>query len=161
MSDRPLRIGLVGAGPGWARASHVPALASLRGIALTAVATTRQESALAAAEAFGADLAFDNAAELAVCPDVDLVVVSVKATMHLGCVMVAIEAGKHVFCEWPLGANVGQSRRMAEVAANAGVHNFVGLQAQAAPAVRQARRLVRDGYLGRLYAVPIWGAFPY
>ncbi len=159
----PIGIGLVGANAdaGWARAAHIPALAILPQFRLAAVATTNSESAARAAQAFGAEYAFASAAELAACPDVELVAVSVKAPRHFDAALAAIDAGKHVFCEWPMGANAEQSDRLAQAARAAGVRSFVGLQARAAPAVRMARRMVRDGYLGRLHAASMWGAYSY
>ena len=46
-------------------------------------------------------------------PDVDLVVVSVSVPAHHGMVTAGLEAGKHVFCEWPLGANSGETEELA------------------------------------------------
>lgn len=163
MINNTLRIGIVGATPrgGWARFSHVPAIAALPDVRLTAVATTRRESAEQAAAAFGADHGFDDPAAMAACADVDLVAVSVKAPLHFDVAMEVMGAGKPVFCEWPMGANLAQSRALAEAAARAGVRSFVGLQARAAPVVRHARALVAQGYLGRVYAASMWGAFSY
>lgn len=159
----PLRVGIVGASAegGWAKIAHVPAIAALEDITLTAVATTRAESARAAADAFGAAHAFASSAALAHCDDVDIVAVSVKAPGHCEAVMAALDAGKPLFCEWPLGADAAQSRAMADAVGAAGVRSFVGLQARAALPVWHARRLVREGYLGRVYAASMWGAFGY
>ena len=74
---------------------------------IAAVCTARQESAEAAARHYGAPLAFSDPEKLARHPDVDLVTVSVKVPDHYGPVMAAIEAGKHVYCEWPLGRDTG------------------------------------------------------
>ena len=43
----PVRVGIVGASPtrGWALSAHLPALAGLPGFTVTAVSTTRQETA--------------------------------------------------------------------------------------------------------------------
>lgn len=51
-----IRVGVVGANPerSWAKDSHIPAIAQVPGIALTAVATRNEESARAATAAFGA-----------------------------------------------------------------------------------------------------------
>src|SRR5215813_789645 len=74
-----IRVGIVGASPqSWAAATHLPALAHLDEFTVTAVATTRQDSARAAADTFGIRHAFASADELASHPEVDLVVVSVK-----------------------------------------------------------------------------------
>ena len=100
-----LRVGIVGASPGrgFASIAHIPALQTLPNIEITAVCTTRQDSADAAARHFGIPLAFSDPARLAQHPDVDLVTVCVKVPDHYAPVMAAIDAGKHVYCEWPLG----------------------------------------------------------
>ena len=75
-----IRVGIVGASPhSWAAAVHLPALAHLDEFTVTAVATTRQDSAQAAASTFGIRHAFANAGELAAHPEVDLVVSSVES----------------------------------------------------------------------------------
>ena len=49
----PIRVGIVGASPhSWAAAAHLPALAHLDELTVTAVATTRPDSARAAADLF-------------------------------------------------------------------------------------------------------------
>ena len=106
---KPLRLGLVGAdanGRGWAPVAHIPALRGIEQIELTAVCTSRPESAAAAAEAYGIDRAYHDVGEMAAQPDIDIVSVVVRVPHHHEVVMAALEAGKHVFCEWPLGANL-------------------------------------------------------
>jgi predicted dehydrogenase len=139
------------------------------------VATTRAESAEAARHRFGATHAFTDAASLAAHPDVDLVVVTVKVPAHVDLVRTALDAGKHVYCEWPLTTTAAEAAELAAAAEQAGVHAVVGLQARFAPAVEQARRLIADGSIGTvlsatLYSsrnkgsardVPAWTAYTY
>ena len=89
-----IRVGIIGASPdaGWAAQAHLPALATLPAYQLTAVATTRQASADEAARRFGAAHAFDRANALIEHPDVDLVVVSVRAPEHAPLVRAALAA---------------------------------------------------------------------
>jgi predicted dehydrogenase len=158
MTDR-IRVGIVGASAarGWAAAAHVPALAGLHGYELVAVATTREASARAAAEAYGARHAFTGAAALAGHPDVDLVVVSVKAPDHAPAVRAALDAGKHVLVEWPLAVTAQQAAELAAKAESAGVRHAVGLQVYASPGARFVRDLVRAGRLGEVAAVAFAG----
>jgi len=113
-----IRVGIVGANPqrGFASIAHIPALQALPEFEISAVCTTRQDSADAAARHYGAPLAFCDPARLAQHPDVDLVTVSVKVPDHYGPVMAAIEAGKHVYCEWPLGRDTGEAAEMLAAA---------------------------------------------
>jgi len=54
-------------------------------------------------------------------PDVDLVTVTVKVPDHYRPVMAAIDASKHIYCEWPLGRNTGEAREMLDAAERKGV----------------------------------------
>src|SRR4051794_4322426 len=101
-----LRLGVVGASPGatWAARTHMPALATLGEYQLAAVCTTRQESAEAAAKEYEADRAYWDYHDLVADPNVDVVDVCVRVPYHYDIVMAALQAGKHVYCEWPLGA---------------------------------------------------------
>jgi predicted dehydrogenase len=158
MTDR-IRVGIVGASAarGWAAAAHMPALASLDEYDLVAVATTREESARAAARAYGARHAFAGATALAGHPDVDLVVVSVKAPDHAPAVQAALAAGKHVLSEWPLTVAAGEAAELAGAATAAGVVHAVGLQAYASPGARFVRDLVREGRIGEVESVAFTG----
>ena len=108
-----IRVGMVGVTPnrGFSSIAHMPALLALPDFEVIAVCTTRQETADAAAKHYGVPLAFADAAKLAQHPDVDLVTVCVKVPDHFTPVMAAIDAGKHVYSEWPLGRNTAEAVR--------------------------------------------------
>ena len=144
-----IKVGIVGAS-GWAGASHLPALAKLSEFEVTAVATTKQASADEAAAAHGVPLAFADAGMLAAHPDVDLVVVSVRAAQHAKVVRAALAAGKHVLCEWPLGVNGAEAEDLARAAEAAGVMHAVNLQGHHSPDARFVADLVAEGAIGRL-----------
>ena len=142
-----IRVGVVGLSPkrGFASIAHIPALRALSDFDIAAVCTTRQESAEAAARHFGIPLAFSNPQDLARHPDVDLVTVTVKVPDHYRPVMAAIDAGKHVYCEWPLGRNTAEAHEMLEAAERKGVRHAVGLQGQWSPTINYVKDLVADG----------------
>ena len=80
-------------------------------VELTAVCTTRPESAEEARQAFGAKLAFQDFRAMAtsvVSPEIDAVAVVVRVPSHYEATKAAIMAGKHVFTEWPLGRNTSE-----------------------------------------------------
>ncbi|MEV0057045.1 Gfo/Idh/MocA family oxidoreductase [Saccharopolyspora shandongensis] len=155
-----IKVGIIGANPdqGWAGRAHVPALRALDQYELTAVATSREESARRAAAAFGAEHAFADARSLAEHPDVDLVVVTVRVPKHLELVQAALDAGKHVYCEWPLARTTEEAEVLVEGARAAGVHNVIGLQALYSPAIRHARELLAKGALGRITSAAVHSA---
>jgi predicted dehydrogenase len=153
-----IRVGTVGAtvtkgGSGWGANAHVPALRVLPEYELKAVCTAHAETARASAEAFGAELAFDNYDQMLARPDIDLVVVCVRVPGHFDLVVKAFEAGKHVFCEWPLGRTLAEAERMANLASARSLRTIVGLQAQSDPTLMYVRELIRDGYVGHIQAV--------
>lgn len=159
---KKLRIGVVGAstGGGWAHNAHMPALAAIPEIEVAAIATTSAESAARSAAHYGVARGFSNLADL-LRSDVELVAVSVKAPDHAHISEEVLRAGKHLFVEWPMGANRAQSARLAELADQHSVRGFVGLQARVSPAVRHASDLIADGYLGRIHSVSIQAAYPF
>lgn len=157
-----IRVGIVGANPsrGFASIAHVPALRALPDFEISAVCTTRQDSADAAARHYGAPLGFCDAEKMARDPDVDLVTVSVKVPDHYRPVMAAIEAGKHVYCEWPLGRNTDEAAQMLAAAERRGVRHAVGLQGQVSPAICFVKDLIADGYVGRVLSATMIGCAP-
>ena len=100
-----IRVGIVGARAGngsWGSRAHIPALRALGEYELKAICTAHEETARAAAHEYGSELAFHDVRAMAAHPDIDLIVVAVNKAYHHEIVMAAIEAGKDVFCEWPL-----------------------------------------------------------
>ncbi|MFD8247850.1 Gfo/Idh/MocA family protein [Nocardia sp. NPDC059691] len=159
-STTPLGVGVVGANPtgSWAAATHLPALAALPEFRVAAVATTNPASAAAAAEATGATHAFTDAAELAAHPEVDLVVATVKSPGHAAVVRAALAAGKHVVCEWPMGASAAESAELTAAATAADVVHAVVLQGYHSPSVNFVRDLLAAGRIGAVSAVTVIAA---
>ncbi len=153
-----IRVGIVGAtvtkgGSGWGANAHVPALHALPDYELKAVCTAHADTATASAAEFGAELAFDNFEAMLANPDIDLVVVCVRVPGHHALVMQALEAGKNVFCEWPLGANLVEAQEMAKLASASSLRTAVGLQGESDPSLLYVRELIRDGFIGEVLAV--------
>ncbi|MFD9278918.1 Gfo/Idh/MocA family oxidoreductase [Streptomyces mirabilis] len=109
-------------------------------------------------EKYAVPLAFASAEELARSEEVDLVVLTVKVPHHLELIRPALEAGKMVFSEWPLGADLAQAEELADLAHRRGVLTAVGLQARSAPPLRYLRDLVAEGYVGRVLSTNMLGA---
>jgi predicted dehydrogenase len=159
-SGRPWRVGIVGLQPGrsWAALAHVPALRSLPDdFEIAGVANTSRASAEAAAAECGLPRAFANVQALVTSPDVDVVAVTVKVAHHEAIVDAALDAGKHVYCEWPLGNGLPQARAMVERARQAGVRTAIGTQAMFAPEVVRLRELLACGYVGEVYSTSLLG----
>jgi predicted dehydrogenase len=111
-------MGVIGANihRGWAPRSHLPAIVASPEFELTAVCTTRQESAEESARKFGARLAFHDYRDMLAHPDIDAIAVVLRVPAHYQATLDAIHAGKHVFTEWPLGKTLAEAQEMDTVA---------------------------------------------
>jgi predicted dehydrogenase len=147
--QREIRVGIVGADTqtSWAKFSHVPAIKSLPGLKLAAVATRNERSAREAAEAFGADRWFSDPVAM-ICDDlIEVVTIAVKVPAHRELVLAALDAGKAVYCESPLGRTIAEAEEMASAIGSC--HTAIGLQGRFSPAVRRAAQLLSSGKIGR------------
>ena len=152
MASDKIRLGIIGANPtvGWGPRAHLPAAAASPDVELTAVCTTREESATASARKYGAKMAFHDYREMLACPDIDAVAVVLRVPSHYEPTRAALEAGKHVFTEWPLGRDTAEAEALTALAQQKGLQTCVGLQARAAPAVLYMKELVDTGYVGEV-----------
>ena len=160
-SARKIRVGIIGANPdrGWAAQAHIPALKSLSDdFEITALSTSRRESADAASKLFGVPAAFDNHQDLVNSADVDVVAVTVKVPYHLELATAALNAGKAVYCEWPLGNGLTEAETLAALAKKKGVLAVAGLQARSSPSVAYVRDLIEQGYVGEVLSTSLIGS---
>src|SRR5579884_3241367 len=156
MADK-IRLGLIGASVAgtWSARSHLPAVRASADVELTAVCTTRADSAEAARQAWGARLAFDDYRKMVAAPEIDAVAVVVRVPSHYAPTKAALEAGKHVYCEWPLGRTTAEAVELAALAETRGLITAVGLQARVNPALMHMKELVESGFVGEVLAVHV------
>src|SRR5437868_8713090 len=160
-STRKIHVGIIGANPyrGWSEQAHSPALRSLADdFEITALSTSRRESGTAASKLFGVPAAFDNHQELVNSAAGDVVAVTVKGPYHLELTTAALEAGKAVYCEWPLGNGLEEAQTLAALAKQQGVLAVAGLQARSAPPVAYVRDLIAQGYVGEVLSTTLIGS---
>jgi predicted dehydrogenase len=155
-----LRVGIIGvsADGGWARESHVPAIRATDGLELAAVATRTRETAAAAGAAFGVSRAYGDARDLIADPDVDIVTVAAPVPAHRDLIVAALEAGKHVTTEWPVGTSTTQTEQIAAVGDQSGLRTAVGLQSRMNPAAVRALALIGSGTIGRVLSVTVYSS---
>jgi predicted dehydrogenase len=103
-----------------------------------------------AVSAFGYGGATPDWRDVCEHPGVDAVVVTAPNMFHVEIVEAACAAGKHVFCEKPVGGTPEQTVRAVAAASAAGVITGVGYNYRFAPLVRYAARLVQEGRLGEI-----------
>ncbi len=152
MTTDKIKIGIIGANPnvGWAGRAHFPALLNLPEFDVAALCTSRPESAKSAADYYGVPNYFHDFREMVQQPDLDVISVSVRVTLHHEMVLAALAAGKHVFCEWPLGRNLDEAEEMVSAARGLDQRTMIGLQAQGDPVLLRLKQLLREGYVGQI-----------
>ena len=156
MADK-IRLGLIGASVTgtWSARSHLPAVAASSDVELTAVCTTRADSAEVARRAYGARLAFDDYHKMIASPEIDAVAIVVRVPSHYAPTKAALEAGKHVYCEWPLGRTTGEAVELSALAKAKGLATAVGLQARVNPALMHMKEQIEAGFVGEVMAVHV------
>ncbi len=88
--------------------------------------------------------------------EIDAVHVATPDHWHALPAVAAVEAGKHVYVEKPLGHNVLEGRAMVRAAAKSKAVFLTGTQHRSAPHLREAARLVREGELKDVHFVRVW-----
>jgi predicted dehydrogenase len=149
-----LGIGLIGFG--WLGQAHtrslqrIPTLFADRGfnadlvICSDALAERRHQ----ATDAFGYAEAAADWRRVIEHPGVDVVFIAAPNMLHVELIEAAAAAGKHIFCEKPVGGTPEQTERAAAAARH--VITGVGYNYRWAPLVRYAAQLLEDGRLGEI-----------
>ena len=155
MTDKPIRVGFVGAGKN-TRLHHIPKLKAQPGVELVAVANRSKESGERVAKEFGIARVHEDWREVVRAPDVDAVCIGTWPYMHCAISLAALEHGKHVLCEARMAMDAAEGRRMLE-----GARRAPQLVAQLVPAPHTLEvdstltRLLAEGYVGDVLAVEL------
>jgi predicted dehydrogenase len=120
---------------------------------LYAVCTAHADTAQAAADKFGVKRAYSDVKALGADPQVEAALVAVRVPAHYTLSKSVLEAGKPVYCEWPLGKDTKEAEELAALARSKKLPTMVGLQRRASPAYLYMRELVKDGYVGQVLSV--------
>jgi predicted dehydrogenase len=117
---------------------------------LAAVADTDRARAEKLVEGTSAEVSSDWVS-LIVREDIDVIVVSTPTKFHASVTIAALESGKHVLCEKPLGRNVEEARRMFDAARASGRVLKTGFNYRHMAHVRKAKELLQAEVLGPLH----------
>ena len=104
-----------------------------------------------AAETFGWEGHETDWRRLIARADIDIIDIGAPGNMHAEIAVAAAEAGKHVFCEKPLGNTTAEAKRMLDAVEKAGVKHLIFFNYRANPAVSFAKQLIDEGYIGKIY----------
>jgi predicted dehydrogenase len=153
---RRIGIGLIGFG--WLGAAHsrsmrrIPTLFGERDFdpELVVCGDSVPARAREAVDSFGYREGTDDWRRVIDDPGVDVVFITAPNMLHLELIEAVAAAGKHIFCEKPVGGTPAQTVRAERAARRAGVTSGVGYNYRWAPLVRYTAGLIADGRLGRV-----------
>src|ERR1700690_3463755 len=104
-----------------------------------------EERAKESQERFGFESYTTRWQDVIANPRVQVVNIATPNYMHLEVARAAAAAGKHIFCEKPVGKDSRETAEMERVSREAGVLSFVGYNYRWAPMVPYARQVIRQG----------------
>lgn len=149
MTTNDVRWGFIAAGF-IARNALAPAVHAATGARLQAVAARDPDRGRAL---HPAGACYDHYAGILSDPDVDAVYISLTNEQHAPWAILALEAGKHVLCEKPLGLDSEEVGRMTAAAAAADRLLVEATWNRWHPRTRRAHALVQSGLIGATVAV--------
>ncbi|MFN2418015.1 MAG: Gfo/Idh/MocA family protein [Candidatus Limnocylindria bacterium] len=148
--SRSLRAAVIGVG--FVGAQHVEALRRI-GVDVRVIAASAADRARTAARALDLPHWTGDWAAAASDPAVDVVHVCVPNDLHRQVVLAALDAGRHVVCEKPLGLDLAEGRELATAASRSDrvavlCHNY-----RFFPMVAELRLQIAAGVMGRVSAI--------
>lgn len=149
----PLRVGIISAA--WGAKAHLPAWRSLDGVEVTAICTSRPETATKAAEDFKVARAFHDFRAMAADPEIDIVDCGTRPPLRFDMVMAALGAGKHVYNGIPFAKDLGDARAMTDAWRAARTVAVVDAFMQAVPAMVQMKAMIDAGWLGEVFGADV------
>lgn len=147
MSNRTLRVGLIGAG-GIGR-THLASYGRVREAQVVAIADIHGDAAQAAAQQAGAQ-AFREVEEMLERVELDAVDICTPPSAHLEAALLAIERGLHILCEKPLAHHPDAARQMVRAAEEKGVKLMTAFCHRFHPPIAALKRLIEAGELGEV-----------
>lgn len=160
MGDEAREIGVAVIGDGLMAKEHTMALRNVRAVfgdvpvepVLKVLVHPDPERAARAAAQYGVERWSTSWEEAVNDPDVGLVDIVTPNVFHREVAVAAAAAGKHIWCEKPLGVGVADAEAMTDAVEAAGVTTLVGFTYLQNPALALARDLVARGELGDLFS---------
>nr|UZH23238.1 hypothetical protein [myxobacterium MSr12020] len=164
-----LRVGIVSAN--WGAIAHLPAWRLLDEVEVTAICTSRQESAEAAAQQFAVARPFWDFQAMCADPDIDVIDAGTNPILREKMVTAALHAGKHVVNQLPFASSLAAAERLGALQREKGVVGVAAASVVGLPHLALMKEMIDEGYLGEIFQVhcswqmgfflKIYPGFPY
>lgn len=142
-----LRVGIVSAA--WGAFAHLPAWRALKGVEVTAICTSRQETAEAAAKRLHIERPFWDALEMCRDPDIDIVDLGTRPGVRLPMVIEALKHGKHIYNSSPHAPHWEGAKAIDVAWDRSASKTAIDAFSRSMPAHKKMRAMIDEGFLGR------------
>jgi predicted dehydrogenase len=153
-SERRLRVGVLGAGQ-IAQAAHLEACRKASNAELYALCDAAVDLLEPVAAVHQPRATYTDYDRMLADPEVDAVIVAVADQFHVPMALKAIQAGKHVLVEKPMGVDVEECEALAAAVAGSGLVLQVGTMRRFDPNIAYARDFIA-GHMGEVLAMRAW-----
>ncbi|MCJ2164405.1 MULTISPECIES: Gfo/Idh/MocA family oxidoreductase [unclassified Pseudodesulfovibrio] len=132
----------------------IPAMQRSMHCDVTAICSRNEKSAHIAAKALNIPKAYGSYEQLLANPNIDAVYIPLPNHLHVQWAMTALEAGKHVLCEKPIGLNTAEARTLMDTAAkHPDLKIMEAFMYRHHPQWIEAGKLVTTGAIGELVTI--------
>jgi predicted dehydrogenase len=152
--DTRLRIGVLGCGP-IAQAAHFESCAKARNADLYAICDVADDLRERMAATHAPQKAYADYEAMLADPDLDAVIIATSDAFHVRAAEMALQAGKHVLCEKPLGVSVEEVEGLRGLVEASGKVLQVGHMKRFDPGIQSAKAFV-TGEIGERLAYKGW-----
>lgn len=158
MSDKKLRVGIIGCG-GIAHA-HAASYKTFPDVEIVAGADIIPGKARKFLDEFGWTDAVDYDSAEALCrrDDIDAVSVCTYNSQHCHCAVAALQSGKHVLLEKPMAVTLDEGIQIMRAEKASGKLLSIGFQPRYNENCKKMKRIVESGELGKIYYVQVGGS---
>src|SRR4051794_16999256 len=146
--ERRLRVGVLGCGP-IAQAAHLESCTKARNADLYAICDVAEDLRERMACMHGPQKTFADYDAMLADPDLEAVIVATEDAFHVPACVKALEAGKHVLCEKPLGVAIDQVEALKPAVEASGCVLQVGHMKRFDAGIEAAKDFV-DAEIGQL-----------
>jgi predicted dehydrogenase len=151
---RMLRVGVLGAGQ-ISQAAHFEACRKAHNAELYAICDVAEDLLERMFTAYAPRRAYADYDAMLADPHVDAVIVAVADQFHVPMALHAIEAGKHVLVEKPMGVTVEEAEKLCGAAGTSGLVVQVGTEKRFDEGIAFAREFIREE-MGEMLALKAW-----
>jgi predicted dehydrogenase len=152
--EQRLRVGVLGAGQ-IAQAAHFESCTKARNADLFAICDVADDLRERMAVTHGAEKTYADYDRMLADPDIDAVIIATADAFHVPASIRALEAGKHVLCEKPVGLTIEEAEELKQAVWRSGKVFQVGHMKRFDAGLQAAKAFV-DAEMGDLVAIKAW-----